>query len=174
MKKLQLFGFLFLTSFVFSGCELVNDSPTPLPVAVSTETSLPDSDSSQPKSDSTDCDIALLGIDFDSELSSELITNDFLIELIYCKDIPSFLPDSFIIRLDNGNEVAITMADLVIYLVSYREQVNETANTSNPAWWSIALATIDTRTNSIRWEGLTEDPNGSWITEVLPKNPISH
>jgi len=180
MKKLILFSsILTLNALFLIACDpdSLNRLFEPQPVAVLPETNSSSSELSSIDSsfelDPIDCSTALAGIDFDYELSPSLITDDFLVEVVHCKNIYTFLPSSFLISLNNGNEIAITLADQVVFLISYREQDNETANTQHPAWWSIALGTIDIRNNLIQWEGFVENINGVFVVESLSRNPIS-
>ena len=112
-------------------------------------------------------------LDFTTEISADLITDSFILNLIHYYD-QLILKLNFLILIDNGNELMIARADSVIFTLSYREQQSNASSQTHWAWWSIALGKTDLRTNTIAWQGFVHSPEfGGYVIRNLSANPIN-
>ena len=76
------------------------------------------------------------------------------------------------LNLNNGNQLFFVGRDNITYTISYREQENETANTTSLDWWSIAVATVVVTENTITWQGFVEDNDGNFSIRPLSRSPF--
>lgn len=98
-------------------------------------------------------------LDFEYEIPVEIISNTFLINLIHHTVAnPNWPNRSILLTLDNGNELLISPSDFVIFLVSYREQESDAHFQTQWQWWTLGLATVDIRDNSIFWDSRNGNP----------------